>query len=1140
MITKSNKKQASEREEKNARERNSNCPQNLVAYRHATADKPGPSYLHSIWVAARMLIIAASLIVFTVQTSFSQGSLVDASGHCLSGSKSVFACWNFEAGGPQSPTSFSEFLPNLRGWDFRINFPEVSFRRLRNGPGSPVSMVGVVEDPTPMDLRPASPGRLEYGHRSNSIWLFRQERGRVLFSQLPSRRDFASNRVENTVGLSNSWFPIGDVNAHTFQSHRIAVAVSGRGLNATTVHVVAVDSAFKLWHNSILVDQTNIASWSSPWQPLNVTARGAASLVSISGNSLGLAWVDSSNNLRAQVFNVATNTWSAPVTVAQGVDPHSPSLTWDGTRVHVIFSKGARLRHSSWPGANAGAFSQPTIVSSLPVVQDQFDAMAFNGGIHVVFGTQIGQPARSAVFYTTTNSRPGSAATWTIPSNTGLKPLGIPRIATLYENIFVVVTSRSGGMRYARKDPNAVDNRITGHALTDRWLDSDLHVDPRTDGGLRDPELLSFNSDLYLTAKLNPDFIDGGALILNLGRSAMKQLLTSKWGMNLVHAGVAVSKKSPNFGGPGEIRLIGDFNGDDRSDLVRFTQKNTPRVGIAPVFVSLATGDIFGNDQFWHPSFSPKEEIPLVGDFNGDGKDDIVNFTQKGERRADGSLVGPSPVAVAVSDGRSFGSATTWHNFFGLKGEIPLVGDFDGDGKQDVVSFAHLQQKNPDGSVLGQAPVFVALSTGTSFTGSRAWHTSFALSGEIPMVGDFNGDGKDDIATFIQKPHRDAAGRLFTASVAVALSDGTHFGERVVWQDFLAGTGDLPRVADLNMDGKADIVTFLHGKGVGLQARNVFTAYSTGSRFETSSLFATDQVRDGGIPYFGNFTNISLSTFTQKPADVSRFLPDLYVFEETGVTRIARAMGQIPFQTGAPWERYKWFTEKGLGAALFPEWIYETGPSHCLRYPFRFVLGGSGGSGGSNVATSPVRIGGRAEHILEEMGHSLFANCLKSSRDPFQLFKLIYDTPLSSGGLDASELPGCSEPFDDCRNPEHFFLQLLKRYRLKGDDFRALINFSPDPAVRSRRRAQYLWLKRHWYRGAEFKKGPSRDATMVSTYGLLCLPGECGLRSIGDPPPTRAECLEQCRLEQNACIESGELEETCVEELAVCRAKCSP
>lgn len=536
-----------------------------------------PWYLRTFCFSARILIFVAGLLTLIAQDTFAQGITPDADGHCLSGSASVYACWNFQAGGGfgENIASYTEFLPNLRGWDFRINLPHVRFQRLRNGAGSPITMVGVIEDPKPLQLHQSILGPTEYGHRSNSIWLFRQEGNRVFFSQLPSHRDLSSSRVENTVSLASAWPPIGDTNAPNFQSFRIAAAVAGRGLNLSTVHVVAVDNAFGLWHNRILVDRTNISSWPSRWQPLNATSRGAASLVTIGGNSLALAWVDRSNNLLAQVFNPASNTWSAPVTVTQAVDPHPPRLVWDGTTLHVIFSAGDRLRHSYQLPGNTLAFSQSTIVSSfLPVFEGQFDAMAFNGGVHVVVRTKTGEPVNSAVFYTTTKSPSGSPATWTIPSDTGLRAAGAPRIASLYENVLIVVADLSGRMTYARKDPNSVDNRITNSALSDRWLDVCLDVDSRTAGPFADPEVLTFNSDLYLTANHRRGFVDGSAQIVNFGRAAMKRLLTSKWQMNLLYGDGAPTGTSTPFGAAGEIRVIGDFDGNRRSDLIRFTQKN--------------------------------------------------------------------------------------------------------------------------------------------------------------------------------------------------------------------------------------------------------------------------------------------------------------------------------------------------------------------------------------------------------------------------------------------------------------------------------------------------------------------------------------------------------------------------------------
>ena len=222
--------------------------------------------------------------------------------------------------------------------------------------------------------------------------------------------------------------------------------------------------------------------------------------------------------------------------------------------------------------------------------------------------------------------------------------------------------------------------------------------------------------------------------------------------------------------------------------------------------------------------------------------------------------------------------------------------------------------------------------------------------------------------------------------------------------------------------------------------------------------------------------------------------------------------------------------------------IHATGPDHCLSRPFRFVLAGAGGSGGAGTMVSSTRSGGRAEHILEELGHTLFANCLRKERDPFSLFTLIYETSMSAGGLDANAMPGCNT-FDDCRDGEHFFLQLIKRYRLHGDEFRDRINNAADPAERARRRAQYAWLKQHWYRGAEFKLGPGADPIVGMTRGLLCLPGECAIAAPPPPPPppppTREEGLRDCDLAHRACLAEGRLPRDCARERRDCRAECT-
>ncbi len=250
-----------------------------------------------------------------------------------------------------------------------------------------------------------------------------------------------------------------------------------------------------------------------------------------------------------------------------------------------------------------------------------------------------------------------------------------------------------------------------------------------------------------------------------------------------------------------EVPLAGDFDGDGKTDIVTFT-----RGTLGDVYVALSDGGKFvGDSQQWHGDFAFGEEIPAVGDFDGDGKDDIAVFTR-------GTT---ASVYVALSDGKKFvGSGAKWHGRFAGGAEVPVVGDFDGDGKDDIACFT----RGTTGDV------FVAFSDGGKFVGdSLQWHGDFAFGDEIPASGDFDGDGKDDIAVFT---------RGTAASVYVAISNGVKFvGNAVKWHDNFAYGTELPAIGDFTGDGKADIVTYTRGTRA-----DVYVGASDGAKFMGASV----------------------------------------------------------------------------------------------------------------------------------------------------------------------------------------------------------------------------------------------------------------------------------------------------------------
>ncbi len=180
--------------------------------------------------------------------------------------------------------------------------------------------------------------------------------------------------------------------------------------------------------------------------------------------------------------------------------------------------------------------------------------------------------------------------------------------------------------------------------------------------------------------------------------------------------------------------------------------------------------------EFWN------EQKWLTGDFNGDGRDDLANVFQNG-RRAD--------IDVYVSNNGSFTNqrwATQQGGFW--NNQKWLVGDFNGDGRDDLAKVFN------DGN---QASIDVHLSNGSNFTIGR-WATrqgGFA-NNQKWLVGDFNGDGRDDFASVFNDANQ--------ASINVYLSNGNSL-ENVVWATQQGGFSEEQKwlTGDFNGDGRDDL-----------------------------------------------------------------------------------------------------------------------------------------------------------------------------------------------------------------------------------------------------------------------------------------------------------------------------------------------
>jgi FG-GAP-like repeat/Cep192 domain 4/Protein of unknown function (DUF1573)/Abnormal spindle-like microcephaly-assoc'd, ASPM-SPD-2-Hydin len=235
--------------------------------------------------------------------------------------------------------------------------------------------------------------------------------------------------------------------------------------------------------------------------------------------------------------------------------------------------------------------------------------------------------------------------------------------------------------------------------------------------------------------------------------------------------------ETTNVPGGGLNSLVtGDFNGDGKMDVAGSTTVGSG----ATVSVFLGNGD--GTFQSPIDSNLPLSATPIAsGDFNGDGKTDLV-VTSFDVLRDDLS------VQILLSNGDGTFTPGAQLDIAPRPATIQAiqVGDFSKDGKLDV-------------AVASGDAVYVFLGNGNgTFTGPAAYTVNFTNPLAGFAVGDFNGDGNPDLAVSAEN-----LGHPVGVAVLPGTGTGT-FGAPIYTSD----VGFQTAVAgDFNNDGKIDLAT---------------------------------------------------------------------------------------------------------------------------------------------------------------------------------------------------------------------------------------------------------------------------------------------------------------------------------------------
>ena len=287
-----------------------------------------------------------------------------------------------------------------------------------------------------------------------------------------------------------------------------------------------------------------------------------------------------------------------------------------------------------------------------------------------------------------------------------------------------------------------------------------------------------FNGDTIVDLAAGERIIFTDANLGNFTFSINGSTLTYTGGtmtLSVVPGGTPIARAAD--GGGVELVILAndvrnDFNGDGRSDIL---WRNVD--GQLSNWLGVANGGFTPNDANAAAMVPTDWQVVGTGDFNGDGRDDILWRNDNGTVS---NWLGTAAGGFTPNDANATRFVPTdWH--------VVGTGDFNGDGRDDIL------WRNNDGTVsdwLGQANGGFILNDAAALT---VVPTAWFVAG----TGDFNGDGRDDILW------RNDDGQLsnwlgqadggFTPNNANAAASVS-----TAWQ--IVGTGDF------NGDGRDDIL----------------------------------------------------------------------------------------------------------------------------------------------------------------------------------------------------------------------------------------------------------------------------------------------------------------------------------------------
>lgn len=267
-------------------------------------------------------------------------------------------------------------------------------------------------------------------------------------------------------------------------------------------------------------------------------------------------------------------------------------------------------------------------------------------------------------------------------------------------------------------------------------------------------------------------------------------------------------------------------------------------------------------------TFTTRSCVAPPGDFDGDGKADLTIWRP-------GSatwfwLTSSSAYHYAAAGVKQWGSQAL--------GDVPLLRDIDGDRQLDLIVW-----RASTGTWY-----WLTSSTGYSYAtqGQKQWGNQ--TLGDVPMLGDIDGDGKADLIIW-----RASTGTWFW----LTSSSGYSYAQSGTKQWGNLGLGDVPKVADMDGDGNVDLVVWRASTGTWY-----WLTSSSGYNYSAQMVRQWGNSSLGDVPLLGDLDGDGLADLTvwRAPTGTWFWLTSSsgFSYATAGVKQWGnQALGDIPLLT---------------------------------------------------------------------------------------------------------------------------------------------------------------------------------------------------------------------------------------------------